>query len=139
MDYQESITINQPITEVWAFFEELRNDFGWQADLLGQKMIYKSPTGIGTTGREKRKLLGESTWTITEIIFEKKVAYKSTSSKIPYEGSYLLDSVEGGTKFTYVVHLELSVLWRLVAPIVKYLTRKQLVINLNRLKDMLEM
>lgn len=139
MDYQESITINRPITEVWAFFEELRNDFGWQADLLRQKMLYKSPTGIGTTGREKRKMLGESTWECTEIIHEKKVSFKSTSSMIPYEGSYLLESVEGGTRFAYVVHLELSFLWKLVAPFVKYSARKQLVINLYRLKDMLEM
>lgn len=139
MDYQETITISRPITEVWAFFQEPRNDFGWQADLLGQKMIYKSPTGIGSIGREKRKSLGESTWEATEIILEQKLAYKSTSSKIPYEGAYLFESVKGGTKFTSDVHLEPSGLWKLAAPIVKHLARKQLVINLNRLKDMLEM
>ncbi len=139
MDYQETIIISRPITEVWVFFQEARNDFGWQADLLGQKIIYKSPTGIGTIGREKRKSLGESTWEVTEIILEQKLAYKSTSSEIPYQGSYLFESVEAGTKFTSAVHLELSGLWKLASPIVEYLSRKQLVINLHRLKDMLEM
>lgn len=139
MDYQESITINRPITEVWAFFQEARNDFGWQADLLRQKIINKSPTGVGTTGREKRKSLGESTWEVTEITHEHKIAYKSTFSLIPYNGAYIFESVEGGTKFTSGVHLELSGLWKLAAPIVKHLAQKQLVTNLNRLKDMLEM
>ena len=139
MDFQETITINRPISEVWAFFQEPRNDFGWQADLLGQKMIYMSPTGVGTTAREKRKSFGESTWELTEFILEHKIAFKSTISPISYEGAYLFESVEGGTKFIYKMHAELSGLWKLGALIVKNRARKQLVINLNRLKDMLEM
>lgn len=139
MDYQGTITINRPITEVWAFFQEPRNDFGWQADLLRQSMICESATGVGTTARERRKSLGESIWEVTEFTRERRIAYKSTSSRIPYEGAYLFESVQGGTRFTSQHHLELSGVWRLIAPIMRFFARKQLVTNLDRLQDMLEM
>jgi uncharacterized membrane protein len=139
MDYEGTITINRPITEVWAFFQEPRNDFGWQADLLGQTVIHKSPTGVGTIACERRKSLGESTWEVTEFVREHRIAYKSTSSRIPYEGVYLFESVEGATKFTSQVHLEPPPLWRLASPFLKRSALKQLIANLNRLKDMLEM
>jgi hypothetical protein len=102
-------------------------------------MIHESPTGVGTTARERRKSLGQSTWEVTEFTPERRMAYKSTSSRIPYEGAYLFESIEGGTRFTSQYRLELSGLWRLIAPIVKFFARKQLVTNLDRLKDMLEM
>jgi uncharacterized membrane protein len=139
MDYQAAITINRPIAEVWAFFQEARNDFGWQADLLGQTIIHKSPTGVGTIGREKRKSLGESTWEVTEFVRERRIAYKSASSRIPYQGVYLFEPVQGSTKFTSQVHLEPPLLWRLASPLVKRIALNQLIANLNRLKDMLEM
>ncbi|MBE0477251.1 MAG: SRPBCC family protein [Coriobacteriia bacterium] len=100
MDIQGTITIERPIGEVWAFLQDLRNDFAWQADLLRETVLYNSPTGVGTKVRETRKGFGESTWEVTEVIPMRRVAYKSISSPIPYEGVYLFEEAAGATKFT---------------------------------------
>jgi len=139
MDYRGTITIKRSVNEVWAFFQEPRNDFAWQADLLQHGILYESPTVVGSRGREIRKSLGESTWEVTEFIPEQRIAYKSISSSVPYQGAYLFEGVEGGTTFTSEYHLELSGLSSLLAPIVRHFAQKQLATNLDRLKWMLEM
>jgi len=139
MDYRGTITIRRPVNEVWAFFQQPRNDFAWQADLLRHSILYESPAKVGSRGRETRKSFGESTWEVTEFTPEQRIAYKSISSPVPYDGAYLFEGVEGGTRFTSEYHLELSGLSRLLAPIVRHLAQKQLVTNLDRLKWMLEM
>jgi len=90
--------------------------------------------------RETRKGLGESTWEITEYLPEQRISYKSTFSRFPYNGAYTFEALGSATKFTSCqVDLELPFVLRLVSPVAKHRARAQLVVNLHRLKDMLEM
>ena len=66
--------------------------------------------GLGATGREVYTLLGrevETTWEITEYEPNHKVAYKSTSGPVEYEGIWTYEAVDGGTQITFAIHWEL--------------------------------
>jgi hypothetical protein len=139
MDIRESITIARPIADVWAFFQVPRNNFAWQADLLGQTMVRMSPELLGRVGREWRKRTGESTWEVIECTTDRTIGFKSLSSPVPYRGAYRFEPAQDGTRFIYEFHMDPPILWRLAAPVVKTVARKQLRINLARLKAMLEM
>jgi hypothetical protein len=83
MDIRESITVGRPIGDVRAFFQVPRNNFAWQADLLGQTMVRMSPELVGRVGCEWRKRTGASTWEVTERATERTIGFKGLSGPAP--------------------------------------------------------
>lgn len=139
MDVRDSVVIDRPVADAWAFFQEPKNNFAWQADLLGQTMLCMGPDLVGRVGREHRTGIGESEWEATDCEPRGTIAFKSLSGPNPCTGAYRFEQVREGTRYSHDLHLDLPVAWRLISAVVKTVGVRRLQTNLARPKAMLEM
>lgn len=120
--YEVSVDIERPVEDVFAFVENPENDSIWRQSMVEAEVELGGEEesdadegegggeGLGATGREIYELLGrqvETTWEITEYEPNHKVAYKSTSGPVEYEGIWTYESVDGGTRMTFAIDWEL--------------------------------
>ena len=69
------------------------------------------PLTVGTTGHEVYRYLGidiVTTWEITEFMTNRRVAYRSTSGPVSYEGSMSYESTDDGTRLTWRLEWEIT-------------------------------
>ena len=139
---ENSVVINQPIEEVFAFLSNAENDPVWQAQIQEAKVTSDGPIGVGSTIAQKAHFLGrgiEIEAEITEYERNRKFAWKSTSGPIPSEGQNIFETTgEGQTKFTIVADLDIGGFFKLAEPLVARSARRQTEANLANLKDILE-
>jgi uncharacterized membrane protein len=138
---ERSIEIDRPIDEVWAFVHDTSKDALWQTTLRESELLTERPLGVGTRVRELRQFLGvrvELAWEVTEYEPNRKSSIKGVSGPVPLKGSYLLEPVTGGTKFTVIGELDAHGLFKLAEPVFARLTARELEANLGHCKDLLE-
>ena len=137
-----SVGINRPIAEASAFLDDPKNHLKWESGLVVSEQTSEGPMGVGTTGRRVNQFMGrrlESTWEITEYVPPAREAFKSTSGDMSYMGSWQLETVEGGTRFTYSIDAQMSgFFWRLLDPLIAPIAQRQFRSEMNRLKEVLE-
>ncbi|MEK6191485.1 MAG: SRPBCC family protein [Chloroflexota bacterium] len=123
MRLEDSVTINRPPEEVWAFYTDWFNAprIGG-GDMLGLRQTSPGPTGIGSTLQGRRVILGFEAriqFLITEWDPPRTMA-SSISGRALRSGSArtTLEAVGDGTRFSGWLELELRPAWRLLLPIV---------------------
>ncbi len=102
--FKKSIIIKRPVADVFEFVENPANDSIWRSGVVESGQNLAGPTGVGTTGRESIRHMGrdlETTWEITEYEPNQKVAYRSTSGPFEYEGVWLYEAVDEGTRISF--------------------------------------
>lgn len=141
MRFRETIIINRPVAAVWAFLQQPNSEAAWHPGVIEEKRTSAGGLGVGATGIEVRKVFGrhmEFSWEITEFEPGRKVTTRSVGGSVAWEATYLLESIENGTRFTLDYRQEAAGLWRLLlvgAPIVM---RKQAKSDLANLKRVVE-
>ena len=139
---EQSIFINQPKERVFAFIANPENETKWQADLLESKLTTNGKVGVGSKGRDIRQFMGkpvETTWEVTEYQPSRKMSFRVITGPIPFQGSYLFETVPGGTKFTFSAWAETKGLSKLFDPVINRMGKKQYERDLATLKTVLEM
>ena len=58
IEVEQSITINRPVKEVFAFVADQRNAPRWQSGLLEVRRTTEGTLGVGTKHRFVRKFVG---------------------------------------------------------------------------------
>lgn len=112
--YEVSIVIERSVEDVFAFVENPENDPIWRQSMVESVVESEDEEeenegeseGVGATGREVYMLMGrriETTWEITEYEPNRKVAYKSTSGPVTYEGAWTYEEEDGGTRVTFEI------------------------------------
>jgi uncharacterized membrane protein len=138
---ERSIVIDRPIGEVWEYVNDPSNDVTWQSTLLESEQLTDGPVGVGMRVREVRQFLGvriETAWEVKEYEPTSRSSIESVSGPVPFKGSYVLESVNGGTKLTVVGELDAHGLFKLAEPVFARMTARELESNLGHLKDLLE-
>jgi uncharacterized membrane protein len=138
---ERSIVINRPIEEVWEFVHDTTKDGLWQTTLAEAEKLTDGPIGVGTRVREVRHFLGlriEMGWEVTEYEPNRRSSIKGVSGPVPLSGSYLLEAIDGTTKFTVTGELDAHGLFKLAEPVFARITGRELEANLGHLKDLLE-
>ena len=138
---ERNIVIDRPIGEVWEYVNDPSNDVTWQSTLLESEQLTDGPVGVGTRVREVRQFLGvriETAWEVKEYEPTSRSSIESVSGPVPFKGSYVLESVNGGTKLTVVGELDAHGLFKLAEPVFARMTARELESNLGHLKDLLE-
>lgn len=138
---EQSVVINRPVEEVFAYILNPENDTTWQSGVLESEQTSEGPIGVGTTQRQVRKLLGrkiEGTSEITEFEQNKIAATKSTGGPIPFELRGTYEEVEGGTKVTVMVEADVGGFFKLAEPVVARTVTKQVEADFDGLKGILE-
>src|SRR6476659_8498592 len=133
-----STVINRPIDEVFAFVANFENHPKWETNFQKVKLLTSSPTGVGTTYQCELKLPGQSAtskFEITEYEVNKKIAFEGEAAgPAKPKGSFLVESVAGGTKLTLVPRPEFRGLFKLLKPMMAGYVRKQNEEHLGNLK-----
>lgn len=138
---QESVFILRPIEGVFAYMSDYNNETEWWSNVIEAYLTSEGPMGLGTTGREVRKLYGVrfvSDWVITDFEAPNKVVFESTSSPLPYIGRVYLQEQGDGTKLTYGFEFFPVGLYRWLVPLTEWLFVRELRADLKNLKRILE-
>ena len=138
--FENSVVINRPLEEVFAFVSNLENDPKWQSGVLESKKTSEGPIGVGTTYRTVGQFLGrriESEIEITEYELNRKVSGKSKSGPIRFESHNTYERVEG-TRVTVEAEAEIGGFFKLAEPLVINAAKRQIEGDSATLKDLLE-
>jgi uncharacterized protein YndB with AHSA1/START domain len=143
MHFENTITIERPIEEVFEYVSTPENDPTWVSASLRNQRSSPGPMRVGTTTEEDVKFLGRMsryTWEITEYEPPISIAYRATSGLLPGAAVRLrLEPVEGGTRLTHSVDLEPGgVYFKAMAPFMPWMAQRLLDSMDRTLKDLME-
>jgi uncharacterized membrane protein len=142
INVQESIIINRPIDEVFAFVANFENHPKWESNFQKVKLLSSTPSGVGITYQCDMKLPGQtatSKFEITEYEVNKKIVFEGEpAGPAKPDGSFLFESVPGGTKITLVPQPKFSGIFKLMESMMAGYVRKQNQDHLKKLKSILE-
>lgn len=138
---EESIVIQRPIEEVFAFVADQTNAPHWQSGLLEVRRTTEGPLGIGTKHTAVRKFMGRRLEATNEyVVYEpnKEVTFKGKAGASDFQHSYLTESTAKGTKVTSRMEMESRGLFGLAEPLITPSLRREFVASMGELKDLLE-
>jgi uncharacterized membrane protein len=138
---EESVTIDRPVEEVFAYLADIEKQPQWVSSLLESTKNSDEPTGEGTKYRQRAKILGrrfESTNEITAYQPPHVYEFQATSGPMHVRMRFTLISDGLETRVLQVAEGESGGFFRLADPIIARTLRKQLQADLETLKTMLE-
>lgn len=144
MRIEESTIIERPPEEVFAFFDDRRNDSRWMKDVVSSEWIDgEGPTALGRRGRMVMYAprLTEFEDEVTEYEPGRRVGHRSVSDSMVIFTACYADPVPGGTRATVVFEPERlpgGPFGKLAAPFVARTVRRNYRGYLARLKKILE-
>ncbi len=139
--FEESITINRPVEDVFAYATDIKNWPQWHESIVEAEQTSQGPMGVGTTFRAKAHAEGrtmEFTGTMTDYDPNK------LSGKIMDYGSFVIDDTlmfdptDGGTRFTMVYDVKVRGLAKLMSSRINSGAHEELKQAVSRLKTVLE-
>jgi len=140
-NYEQSVWINRPVEEVFAFATNPANEPLWNTGMQESEITSEDPLGVGTKVRSVGRVLGrtvETTWEVSEYEVNRRKAVKSTSGPVPFEATSVFESVEGGTKLTFTIQAEAGGIYRVIAPVIIRMGKGQTENSFANLKQLLE-
>ncbi len=141
INIEQSVVINRPIEEVFAFVTDVDNESQWIGEIVEVKKTSEGSMGVGSTYDNVVQFLGRrivDPHVVIQYEPNRKFGFKSNSGPVQFEGVETFESVEGGTKFTFVAKGETGGLFKLAEPIVARMINRQWETNVANLKDLLE-
>jgi len=133
-----SVVIKRPRQAVFEFVTGWSSAPRWVAGLLETSAITLGP---GSTFNDVGKFLGRrmtTSWRVAEFARDEKLVVETTSSPVPAVVSNSFEAVPGGTRLTVVTRLEPTGFFGLASPLLRRQAERQLQVNLENLKDLLE-
>lgn len=137
----ESVVIERPVAEVFAFAGAYENDPRWRAGVVEMRQDPPGSPRAGTMTREVMRVFGRRQLTVAKVVeYEpnERTAFESVESPIPVRGYRAFEASGEHTRFTYELSAEFSPLYRLLSPILAPGLRRQVSGDLRRLKALLE-
>jgi uncharacterized membrane protein len=143
MNVKQSIVINLPAEDIFAYLSDLENQVDWSSVIIAVRNISPGTLHLGATVRSTIRFLGrwlDITFEIVECEPHRSLTIKSIAGVAPCLFCYQFEPAEdGGTIVSQeaVIHLTGKVLG-LAEPVVTRVVRRQLEHDLMTLKDVLE-
>lgn len=138
---EASSIINCPVGKVFSYLADVSRGTEWQSELLEVEQTSNGPTGVGTTLREVRRLMGrrlETAFTVTVYEPDTRLGFKSTSGPIQMYASFSLNRSGDGTTVTLAVEAELTGVFKMTEPLVVHSAKRQMDADIAKLKEILE-
>jgi len=139
--YEHSIEIERPVEEVFDFISRPENFPLWQESLLEIRREAKGPLRVGSEVTEIRRFMGrkmETTWTCTEHEPCERSSIEEDEGLVPFKGTFELEALGGSTLFTWTVETPGPRGIKVPGAIVGRMVRRQLAVDSERLKELLE-
>jgi len=137
---ESSVVINRPVEEVFAVLSNHENYPKWNPPVMEVKKTSTGPIGLGTTWRSVSHRLGKRRETESETVeYEpnRKVTRRHTHG-MPVKDHLSFEGVGGGTRVTEIMEAEPGGFFRLAAPLLVPLMKRQLNGTLTNLKELME-
>jgi hypothetical protein len=137
---EESILINRPIAEVFAFMSETKNLHLWQTDVLEARQAPEGPVQVGTQVTMVRSVMGrkmDGTSSIVTYEPPTRYAFKSTSGPA-VTGVNTCEATANGTKVSAMFDMQTEGLFSLADPLVALTIKRSVESGLANLKELLE-
>lgn len=141
INVEDSIVINRPIGEVFAYVSDLTNAPEWQTGLIEVRKTTAEPMGLGARYTFVRKFLGrrlEASNEFTAYEPNAIVTFKTTSGPMSVEASYLFKSEPAGTHVTCRIEMKPQGFSKLAEPLIAASIRREMSAEFGYLKDLLE-
>jgi uncharacterized protein YndB with AHSA1/START domain len=139
-DAERTITINQPLAEVFTFVADGRNAKHWRSGVLDVDLVSGQGLGArysqGVKGPGGRRIPAD--YEITTFEPNQKIAFRAIAGPVRPEGSFTFEGIGTGTVLTFELHAELSGWKRLVMGGTVQSTMNAEMGALDRLRDLLE-
>ena len=138
---EQSVVIQRPLEEVFAFVANPGNDPQWNAPIRATRLTSAGPVGVGTTFRHEVEFMGRrfaTTVEITEYVPNQRACVKTVGGPLDSWGCRTVEPVAGGTWLIVSLEGEARGLLKLGEAVAARAARHQLEPDLARLKAMLE-
>ncbi len=139
----DSININRPRSEVFAFATDPENIPLYSSNLIEFEQVTEGPVGKGTRNRGSVKVAGKRIdFTVEVVEFDdgRRLASRSVESPIPFELDVTYEDADDGTRVSW--HQESpgfkGFFGKLADPLVNRMYAKDVRSNLENLKELLE-
>jgi uncharacterized protein YndB with AHSA1/START domain len=141
VDRSDSITINRPMEDVFAYVADVTNDPAWHTDILGAEKKSEGPIGMGTVWHTRFKpSMGISEADMEVVAFEpnQKQVMKGEVGPMHPTLTYLFEPADGGTKFTRRIQIGISGFMRVMEPVMRLVSARRNRTFVENLKRVLE-
>ena len=136
---ENSVVINKPVSEVFAFVADHENDPRWRPGVNDIK--HASGEGVGTVYRQGMKgPFGRripADFEVTAYEPDSHMAFRTLGGPVRPEGVFRFEETDGGTRLTFSLTADLRGAQKLMAPMVGRSMRSE-VGALENLKRVLE-
>ena len=140
MDFENTVTIDRAVKDVFAFLANFENVPRWNYAIVETRQTSDGAVGVGTNYRQVRSVpsRSEEIFEVTEFEPNRRLAIRGGFG--PLEGTmvYELDAEDGSTRVTNSAQLEGRGLAKLAAPLASRRIAEAVSQNLNTLKRLLE-
>ena len=140
MQFSNTVTIDRPVGEVFAFLAHLENLPRWNYAISETRKISNGPVGAGARYEQTRTNPTRSveTFEITAYEPDRTLAIRGTFGLLPGRFTYELEPTDNHTRLVNTVDLEPSGLVTIVAPLMTSRIKAAVAANLGALKQTLE-
>jgi uncharacterized protein YndB with AHSA1/START domain len=142
VDRSDSVTIDRPVEEVFAYVTDHSHDPAWHTDALEARRISEGPIGVGTTWHMRFKpFMGVSEATIEVVAFEptRREVLRSKAGPLAVTNTYLFEPADRGTTFTRRLQIQVSGMMRVTEPLIQWFVaprrNRRFVGNLKRVLE----
>jgi ligand-binding SRPBCC domain-containing protein len=141
--FDESIVIDRPIEEVWAYVTDLFNAPRVSgAGIIGLRQVSPGALGVGSTLQGRRVVLGfevRNTFRVTE--WDPPHVFTATVEGRPFRSNTTrldLEPLDDGTRLHELVVFELQPAMKLLWPFMGPIVRRRIHASFTRVKAMIE-
>ena len=140
IQHEESMQLNRPIEQVFAFVADNHNLRTWQSNLIESEQLADEPMRVGSRFREVRHLGRRPTEIHAEMtVFEPNKCFATRTLTEPrVTVNYDFAAEDGGTRLTYTFVMYTSGMMRLLEPLIARSIKQQTRTDFQQLKRVLE-
>lgn len=138
-DIASSIWIARPPEDVWNYLIDVSHDTQWRDGVNEAQWTSDPPHGVGSTGLHIIEGVGDWPWQATAVTEPRVLAWDVTGGRFKgSHGAYRLEPEGDGTRFTLETRMKRSILISLLMLVLKGRITQQNVIDLEKLKTIME-
>ena len=139
---KDSIEINRPAEEVFAYLDQLDRHDEWQDSLLSVKVMTDGPTRVGTRVVERRKVPGgarDIPYEVTEHEPPRKASFRGTAGPVRPVGTVTVEPLgESRSRMTLELEMEGHGIGKLFAPFAQRQAAKEVPKGHQKFKELVE-
>ena len=138
-DIETSIWIARPPEDIWNYVSLVSTDAEWRPDVIDCQWVSDPPYGVGSTGLNVVKGVGDWPWKVTEWEERRSMGWDVTGGR--FEGShagYRVAPENAGSLVSLHTQFKSSTIMRFVMPYIRRRMSRQFAAELANLKAILE-